>query len=389
MSHPDAQLPTSLYVHIPWCVRKCHYCDFNSHALESSRGAPPPEQEAAYLKALVQDLEQEARQLPALRLASVFIGGGTPSLMSGAFYRQLFEALRQHLELPASAEVTLEANPGTTDERHFQAYREAGINRISLGIQSFHNNHLQQLGRIHDAGQAEHALLTLKQAGFENFNIDLMHGLPGQTPEEALQDLHCALAVKPPHLSWYQLTIEPNTLFYSQPPVLPEDDTLWDIQQQGEALLDQAGLKQYEISAYSRPGKQATHNRNYWEFGDYIGIGAGAHGKRSWRDEQGVLHIERYNKTRQPEAYLKRIGHYRAQTLTITEEERPFEFMMNALRLKEGAPFELFTTRTGLPESLAQATLSIAQDKGLVRRDRIQCTDKGYPFLNHILEDLL
>ncbi len=382
-------VPTSLYIHVPWCVRKCHYCDFNSHAISQAETTLSQSVETAYLEALTQDLAREAAHLPNQTLASVFIGGGTPSLMTGAFYAQLFSAVRRHFTLPPSAEITLEANPGTTDEQHFAAYREAGINRISLGVQTFQTTQLAALGRIHSAQQAHHAIQTLKSVGFDAFNIDLMHGLPNQTSAQATEDLDMALSHAPSHLSWYQLTIEPNTLFYSQPPPIPEDEALWEIQQQGEAKLAAAGLQQYEISAYARPGHEARHNRNYWEFGDYIGIGAGAHGKRSWHDDDGTLHIERYNKTRQPDAYLKRIDHYRAQTLTITEDERPFEFMMNALRLKAGTSEALFTERTGLARAVATNTLKTAREKGLVTPDRIQCTEAGYPFLNHILEDLL
>ncbi|PID44669.1 MAG: YggW family oxidoreductase [Proteobacteria bacterium] len=373
--------PLGLYIHIPWCIRKCPYCDFNSHSLDLAS----PDFEQAYLEALLLDLEYEARRHPQKELASVFIGGGTPSVMSPEFYHRLLDEIEQYYPLPPTTEITLEANPGTLDEKKFAGYRRAGINRISLGIQSFNHRHLKKLGRIHDAGQAMSAIEQLKSSGFDNFNIDLMHGLPEQTPEQAMSDLDTALGFEPPHLSWYQLTIEPNTVFYHQPPPLPKDDTLWDIQQQGEARLASAGLEHYEVSAWACPGRRSRHNLNYWQFGDYIGIGAGAHGKRSECDARNHLAITRYSKTRQPDAYLKRIGNYIAKETLIKAEELPFEFMMNALRLKNGVHTDLFSQRTGLPATVLEKGLTRGRQKGLLRTNRLACTETGFHFLNETL----
>ncbi len=371
--------PLSLYIHVPWCVRKCPYCDFNSHA---TTGAIP---ESAYLDALVEDLDQDLAFASGRAIETIFIGGGTPSLMGGDFYNRLFDHLRAKLNIAADAEITLEANPGTLETGRFQAFRKAGINRLSIGVQSFNSGHLKALGRIHDSEAAHRAISAARQAGFDNFNIDLMHGLPGQTPEQALEDLRTALDYQPPHLSWYQLTLEPNTEFYSRPPDLPDDDHLWEIYRQGAEFLHQQGFRDYEVSAWSRDGRASRHNLNYWTFGDYLALGAGAHGKISLADGS----IRRYWKTRQPEAYLNRIGSRTAGTDVIAPEDRPLEFLMNALRLTEGVSERLFCERTGLPLSSVGVKLKAVRDEKLLVEDRLQATALGQRYLNSLLERFL
>jgi putative oxygen-independent coproporphyrinogen III oxidase len=369
----------SLYLHVPWCVRKCPYCDFNSHAIT---GDIP---ESAYLKALLDDLDQDLHLAAGRIIQTVFIGGGTPSLMSGGFYRDLFRQLKTKLEFAADAEITLEANPGTLEQGRFEAFREAGINRLSIGVQSFNPEHLKVLGRIHDSQAAHNAITAARQAGFNNFNIDLMHGLPGQTPEQALDDLAQALSYQPPHLSWYQLTVEPNTEFYSQPPELPDDDRLWDIFSQGGDYLRSHGFTDYEVSAWSQQNMASRHNLNYWTFGDYLALGAGGHGKISQPDGQ----ILRYWKTRQPQAYLNRIGSRTAGSEAIAVAERPLEFLMNALRLSAGVPENLFQQRTGLPLSTIAVQLETLRQEGLMHPQRIQATELGQRYLNSLLQRFL
>ncbi|WP_316933414.1 radical SAM family heme chaperone HemW [Marinobacter sp. AL4B] len=371
--------PLSLYIHVPWCVRKCPYCDFNSHAV---RGDIP---EAAYLAALLEDLEHDLSFVRDRPIESVFIGGGTPSLMTSDFYQRLFEGLRQRLSFAPGAEVTLEANPGTLEEGRYQGFRQAGINRLSIGVQSFHQEHLKTLGRIHNADAAHRAIETAKAAGFSNFNVDLMHGLPEQTPEQALEDLKQALDHRPSHLSWYQLTIEPNTEFFSRPPDLPDDDRLWEIYRQGAEYLRAHNFDDYEVSAWSLPHRESRHNLNYWEFGDYLTIGAGGHGKVSLADGR----ILRYWKTRQPEAYLNRIGSRTAGSEEIEPKERPLEFMMNVLRLKHGVEEKLFTKRTGLPLSPVEVQLEQLRKQNLLVSHRIQTTEQGQRYLNSLLETFL
>ncbi|QJQ97103.1 radical SAM family heme chaperone HemW [Halomonas sp. PA5] len=381
----------SLYVHVPWCVRKCPYCDFNSHGV--GRGAELPEQE--YLDALLADLDAdlplvEGQGHKGRELVSIFIGGGTPSLMSGRFYRQLLRGIAERLKFAERIEITLEANPGTLEQGRFGEYREAGINRLSLGVQSFQPHQLAALGRIHSGDEARIAVTSARQAGFENLNIDLMHGLPGQDEALALADLETALSLSPTHLSWYQLTLEPNTEFHTHPPELPADETLWDIQDAGHALLEGAGFKRYEISAYARNGQASRHNLNYWSFGDYLGIGAGAHGKLSRPQADGPWHIERRWKTRQPQAYLRRrhdprgftAGHRRVET-----EELPLEFAMNALRLVDGVAISTWQGTTGQELSLLSHRLKEARKKGLLVEDgkRLQASPRGLLFLNELL----
>lgn len=371
--------PLSLYIHVPWCVRKCPYCDFNSHAFT---GTIP---ESAYLEALLEDLDQDLTYATDRPIETVFIGGGTPSLMSGEFYDRLFRELRARLVFAVDAEITLEANPGTLEAGRFEAFRKAGINRLSIGVQSFNPGHLKALGRIHDTDAAHRAIRAARRAGFDNFNIDLMHGLPGQTPQQALEDIQTALDYKPPHLSWYQLTLEPNTEFYSRPPDLPDDDHLWDIYRRGSDLLHLQGYQDYEVSAWSLHGKASRHNLNYWTFGDYLAVGAGAHGKISLADGS----IRRYWKTRQPDAYLNRIGSRTAGTDVIANEDLPLEFMMNALRLKEGVDESLFSERTGLPLTTVGVKLELLRSEKLLEKDRLQATDLGQRYLNSLLERFL
>ena len=371
--------PLSLYIHVPWCVRKCPYCDFNSH----EAGSDIPETE--YIQALLNDLEQDLHWVQGRPIESIFFGGGTPSLLSARAYETLFTGLTEKLTFSPDIEITLEANPGTFEADKFKAYRQLGINRLSMGIQSFQPEHLKRLGRIHDRAQALAAIETAINAGFSNFNLDLMHGLPDQTPEQALDDLNTALSFQPPHLSWYQLTIEPNTEFYKRPPVLPEDDTLWDIQEQGQERLAHAGLSQYEISAYSLPHKHARHNINYWRFGDYLGIGAGAHGKITTTGPQGLT-ILRTRKTRLPKDYLNNEKRFLAGQDRIAPEDTALECMMNALRLHEGIPVSDFEARTGMTLTSIDAPLNKARSLGLIECDTaIRASERGQQYLNELL----
>ncbi|WP_265047430.1 radical SAM family heme chaperone HemW [Alkalimarinus alittae] len=373
--------PLSLYIHTPWCIRKCPYCDFNSH---TSKQIP----EAAYLKALLNDFDSELPYIQGRPLRSIFIGGGTPSLLSPTFYRSLLEYINAKIDWAEDIEITMEANPGTVEQKSFAGYREAGINRLSLGVQSFDDKKLEALGRIHGGTEAQTAINIARQSGFDNFNLDLMHGLPGQSEQQALLDLETALSFKPPHLSWYQLTIEPNTEFYSRPPTLPEDDDLWQIQEAGQALLKRHHLIQYEVSAYATKGHQAKHNLNYWRFGDYLGIGAGAHGKVTTLDPSGST-IMRYQKTRQPEAYLNRIDNYKASNQILAAEDLPLEFLMNVMRLNEGVSESLYTESTGLSLQSLEPALSQARLDKLIEPSRLKATEKGHLFLNQLLDRFL
>jgi putative oxygen-independent coproporphyrinogen III oxidase len=370
--------PLSLYVHIPWCVRKCPYCDFNSH---EARDALP---EAAYGDALIRDLELALPSIWGRRVQSVFFGGGTPSLFSGEAIESLLAAVRARLPLAPDCEVTLEANPGTVEAAKFGAFRAAGVNRLSIGIQSFNPAHLKALGRIHDDRQAA-AAITAASAHFDNINLDLMYALPGQTPGDALEDVQRALKFQTSHLSFYQLTIEPNTVFHRRPPVLPDPDAAAVIEDVVEGELAAAGFEQYETSAFARPGRQCRHNLNYWRFGDYLGIGAGAHSKISFPDR--VLRQER---ARQPREYMKEVDAASAQRneRALAAGDLVFEFMMNALRLREGFAVPLFQERTGLPITVAEKPLRDAEIRGLIVRDAlcIRPSEKGRRFLNDLLE---
>ncbi|MCO7571536.1 radical SAM family heme chaperone HemW [Pseudomonas chlororaphis] len=373
--------PLALYIHIPWCVRKCPYCDFNSHA------ASPTLPEEEYVDALLADLDLDLHAVHGRELSSIFFGGGTPSLFSAQALGRLLKGVEQRIPFASDIEITLEANPGTFEQEKFTAYRALGINRLSIGIQSFQEQKLKALGRIHNGDEAIRAAGMARQAGFDNFNLDLMHGLPDQSLDDALDDLRQAIAMKPTHLSWYQLTLEPNTVFWNQPPVLPEDDTLWDIQEAGQALLAEHGYAQYEVSAYAQPGRAARHNLNYWSFGDFIGIGAGAHGKLSHPDGR----ILRTWKTRLPKDYLNPAKPFKAGEKDLGNEELPFEFLMNALRLTDGVDAALFAQRTGLDLSSLAEGRRQAEQSGLlqVEPSRLAATARGQLFLNDLLQYFL
>lgn len=374
--------PLSLYIHLPWCVKKCPYCDFNSHALKGAGTDNLPEDR--YIDALIADLEQDLPRVWGRPVQSLFFGGGTPSLFSPAAIGRLLAAVRARLPLRPDAEITLEANPGTVELARFQGYRAAGVNRLSIGIQSFNPIQLRALGRVHGRGEALRAATAARAAGFDNFNLDLMFGLPGQNLQEARADLRCALDLSPTHLSLYQLTIEPNTLFHAQPPTLPDDDRIWEMQSALQADTAAANFEHYEISAYAQAGQRARHNMNYWRFGDYIGIGAGAHAKIT-----DAVGITRLWKTKQPAEYMNKAG----TTAVIGGEQRlsrvdaAFEFMLNALRLSEGFEPALFQERTAQPLSLVENAMQQAESKGLLLRrpDRIQPTERGLRFLNDLL----
>lgn len=371
--------PLSLYIHIPWCVQKCPYCDFNSHAL---KGEVPHDDYVAHLLA---DLDADLPLVAGREIRTIFIGGGTPSLLSAEAMQTLMDGVRARIPVAADAEVTMEANPGTVEADRFSGYQKAGINRISIGVQSFGDDKLIRLGRIHDAGEAKRAARLAATLGLRSFNLDLMHGLPEQHLGEALSDLRQAIELAPPHLSWYQLTIEPNTSFGSRPPVLPDDDLLWDIFSQGHQLLTQAGYVQYETSAYAKPGFQCQHNLNYWRFGDYLGIGCGAHGKISFANGR----ILRTVKTKHPRGYME--GRYLDQQNEVATEDRPFEFFMNRFRLLEAMPRRDFTDYTGLPESVVRPQIEAALNAGEISETAThwQITEHGKLFLNTLLERFL
>ncbi len=373
--------PLSLYIHIPWCVRKCPYCDFNSH---EARGGIP---EKEYVAALVRDLELALPLIWGRKVYTVFFGGGTPSLLSGEGVAEILRQVRMLLPLDLNAEITLEANPGTVEAGKFARFKEAGVNRLSLGIQSFNDAHLQALGRIHSSGEARRAI-GIAQQHFDNINLDLMYALPQQTLDEALQDVQTALQFMPQHLSCYHLTLEPNTLFHLDPPQLPDDDASSDMQQRIEELLAAHGYQHYETSAFAQPGRRSRHNLNYWQFGDYLGIGAGAHSKLSFHDK--VLRQMRY---KQPQAYMEAVtrGEPVQEVHEVSHHELAFEFMMNALRLNEGFDSSLFQERTTLPLLSIRRELEEAEKRGLLFRDhqKIAPTEAGRHFLNDLLQIFL
>lgn len=375
--------PLSLYVHIPWCVQKCPYCDFNSHAQKGSI----PERE--YITHLLQDFDQDLDRyqdsVNGRKLHSIFIGGGTPSLFSAESIAFLLQQIRQRIDFSHNIEITLEANPGTVEAQRFLAYAKAGITRISMGIQSFDEQKLQALGRIHNAQEAKNAVKIAKESGLNSFNLDLMHGLPNQTVQQALADLQQAIDLDPPHLSWYQLTIEPNTLFAYRPPILPDDDALWDIFEQGHQLLTAAGYQQYETSAYAKSGFQCQHNLNYWRFGDYLAIGCGAHGKLSFPNGE----IIRFSKTKHPRGYLR--GEYLYEQKNVNILDRGFEFFMNRFRLLEPVPKQDFVQLTGLPLTSIQTEMAWALEQGYIQESETswQITQQGKLFLNDLLARFL
>ena len=372
--------PLSLYVHLPWCVRKCPYCDFNSYA---TRGALP---EGRYVAAVLRDLETEAPFAQGRSLATVFIGGGTPSLFSAEAIDELLGGIHARVPLAPDAEVTLEANPGAVEAERFAGFRRAGVNRLSIGLQSLRDTQLQALGRVHDSADALRAVATARTAGFDNINVDLMYGLPGDDVAGAVADLTTAIELRPTHVSWYQLALEPGTAFHRQPPELPAEDLVLDIEAAGREVLGRHGFQRYEISAYARAGHRCAHNLNYWQFGDYLGVGAGAHGKITLPGEDSVL---RRAKTRNPRTYLEVAGAVEAVTVTPVDSPhaRVVEFMMNALRLPEGFDAELFEQRTGQPAATVAAALQAAAARGWLTTDSgtIKPTPSGLQMLNALL----
>ena len=371
--------PLSLYVHIPWCVQKCPYCDFNSHGLKSE--IP----ESAYVQHLLDDLKTDVSYAQGRELTSIFIGGGTPSLFSEKAISDLLQGIERLIPFSNTIEITLEANPGTVEAERFIGYRAAGVNRISIGVQSLQQDKLKSLGRIHDANEAINAAKLAKTIGLNSFNMDLMHGLPAQSIDDALSDLKQVIALNPPHISWYQLTIEPNTQFASKPPILPADETLWQIQEQGHKLLSDAGYQQYEISGYARPGFQCQHNLNYWRFGDYLGIGCGAHGKITDLTSNKIM---RTVKVKHPKGYMDLTRPYLFDSWHVEKDELPFEYFMNRLRLQETFNINEFVDLTGLPISEVHSNLNQAVNAGLMQQNEEiwHVTAKGHRFLNDLLQ---
>ncbi|OBP14937.1 YggW family oxidoreductase [Rheinheimera sp. SA_1] len=378
--------PLSLYIHIPWCIQKCPYCDFNSHAVKQGI----PEQE--YIAHLLADLDLDLEYVQGRTLHSIFIGGGTPSVFSAEGIAAILSGVQRRIPFADDIEITMEANPGTVEADRFAGYVKAGVSRFSIGVQSFQNDKLTRLGRIHQGDEANHAaqLATalLTNSPLKSFNLDLMHGLPEQSIDDALSDLQQAIALQPPHLSWYQLTIEPNTAFASKPPLLPEDDILWDIQEQGHALLTAAGYQQYETSAYAKTGFQCRHNLNYWRFGDYLGIGCGAHGKITL-PEQG--HIVRTLKVKHPKGYMDLSKPYLDSAMPVPADELPFEYFMNRFRLLEPCSIAEFTAYTGLPAATVEPILVKAMQLGLVIQpdQHYQISPHGVRYLNDLLQMFL
>lgn len=373
--------PLSLYIHFPWCVQKCPYCDFNSHELKKELD------EKKYIDALISDLEQELPLFWGRSISSIFMGGGTPSLFSPESIDQLISALRARLTFAPDIEITMEANPGTVELGKLKEFSSAGINRLSIGIQSFSDEKLEKLGRIHGRKEAIRAAELAHDAGFNSFNLDLMYGLPNQSLQQAVEDIETAIALEPKHLSHYQLTIEPNTFFHHQPPPTPDDDKLWEMQEACQTSIAKHGYSQYEISAYAKEGYQCQHNLNYWQFGDYLGIGAGAHGKLTNAPEQK---ISRSWKVKQPQDYLNNAASEKriAGEKILTRDDAAFEFMMNALRLNNGFETEIFQQHVGLPISVVEKALKQAEEKEWISWDlkRIKPTDTGRQYLNNLLE---
>lgn len=371
--------PLSLYIHLPWCIQKCPYCDFNSHPLHKELP------EKAYLQALFHDLDHDAPLVEHRPITSIFLGGGTPSLFSPEAIAEILHKISDKFVVSPTAEITLEANPGTFEQQKFAGFYQAGINRLSIGVQSFQADKLIQLGRIHDESQAIKAVEIAYQAGFQNINLDLMYGLPNQSYEDALFDLKTACAFAPTHISWYQLTLEPNTAYAANPPLLPGNELIWQMQTAGVNLLEQNGFIQYEVSAYTKSGHECQHNLNYWQFGDYLGVGAGAHSKIT---TLSPFTVERFWKLKHPRDYLTTKQNFIAEHKTIAKKELPFEFMLNALRLKRAIPFDWFTTRTGLTIAAMTPSLNQAQHKGFLQWNdqQIELTQLGWQFMNDVLQ---
>ena len=374
--------PLSLYIHIPWCIKKCPYCDFNSHAV---KGDTP---EAAYIDALLTDLAKDVQRYAITRpISSIFIGGGTPSLFSPESINRLLRGIEQQLPLKPDIEITLEANPGTFESHKFAEFRALGINRLSIGIQTFNDTLLTRLGRVHSGGEALKAAEIAQQSGFDNFNLDLMFGLPGANPDDSQSDVATAISLKPTHISFYQLTLEPNTYFHKFPPQLPNDELIFDTQKRGQQLLADHGYQQYEVSAYSQSGLQCKHNVNYWQFGDYLGIGAGAHGKITQTLPQTII---RTVKPKSPEHYLQDT-HKLGSSTVIPVAELPLEFIMNQLRLKQGFTAENYFASTGLSIFTLEPALSESLQQGLLinQDDRYFCSEQGWNFMDNILEKFM
>ena len=377
----------ALYVHMPWCVRKCPYCDFNSHQLKSAQP------DSNYIDALLRDFELELPRIGQRHIGSIFFGGGTPSLFQPEQFSSLLTELRRRMAFADDVEITMEANPGTIERGRFPGYAQAGINRVSLGAQSFSATALQRLGRIHSADDTYRAVEELRAAKLDNFNLDLMYALPDQTLEEALFDVRTACALGPSHISYYQLTLEPGTVFHSRPPPLPDDDAAWQIQAAGQRLLAEAGYQQYEVSAYARSGARCRHNLNYWLFGDYVGIGAGAHGKITLAEPRRILRTVKPKQPREYQEQIRRAAGLVAlgETTQVAGSDLPFEFMLNALRLNEGFTVRDYENRTGLPISELRAPLLAGQERGLlaVTTSGWQPTDLGLRFLNDLQASFL
>jgi len=378
--------PLTLYIHFPWCVQKCPYCDFNSHGLNTKANSSYPEDE--YIDALLKDLEEELPAVWGRSISAIFIGGGTPSLMSAENMERLLSGIRARLPFLSDIEITMEANPGTVEAEKFAGFYDAGVNRISIGVQSFENQFLKTLGRIHNEDEATQAFHIARNAGFNNINIDLMYALPNQSIDQAMQDLTKAIELKPEHLSWYQLTLEPNTAFHHSPPKnMADDDLVADISERGLNLLEENDYIRYEVSAFSKQGERnCWHNTNYWQFGDYIGIGAGAHGKITRADTQ---EINRTSKKRGPKDYLNSEMPFIDKTYPLSEEQMPFEFMLNALRLVDGVEASSFYERTGIINHHIENSLNKCRDRELMtlNKDRLQTTELGYKYLNEVLSE--
>ena len=382
------QPPLSLYIHIPWCIKKCPYCDFNSHQVNGSF------EEDKYTNKLYDDFLVELNRLgdKNRELQSIFIGGGTPSLFKGDSFQFLFTRIKSHLKFSENIEITIEANPGAVDSEKFRAYFDAGINRISLGVQSFDDKYLSKLGRIHTSNDAIKSIEVAKSAGFENINLDIMHGLPEQSIEAAVEDLRIAIEQSPSHISWYQFTIEPNTYFYNYPPKLPGENIQDSIFEKGTKILSDHAFSQYEVSAFAQNSRKSSHNHNYWSFGDYLGIGSGAHGKLTLLNENKLI---RTNKPKRPDHYMNHAVDSATQLREISTEERTIEFLMNALRLKEGFSRNLFQIRTGNEFSVISSKISKLIENGFIETNKIHGEDfycasnKGYRFLNTLLGEFL
>ncbi len=372
-------IPLSLYIHLPWCVKKCPYCDFNSHTFNNFE-----QQEKNYIDALIKDMEFESLRIQGREIQTIFFGGGTPSLFSVSGIKNILDAVKKYFTVSQNVEITLEANPGTVEAEKFKGFYQAGVNRLSIGVQSFSDKKLSALGRIHNSTEAEKAIDIAINSGFSNFNIDLMYGLPNQTHEESLHDLLKAIEYQPSHISWYELTIEPNTVFYSKPPKLPDDSKVWDMHLAGKEILEKAGYKQYEVSAYGKI--QCQHNINYWQFGDYLGLGAGAHGKLT---NLQTMQVERFARVKLPQSYIDKSASSTmiAEHRVLTESDLVFEFMLNAFRLSDGFELRLFEQCTGLNKDRVSSQLQIAeQNNWIINEDGlVKTTLLGKQYLNEVI----